>query len=589
MLSEEEYINILDNLSTAVGVSKPVYDENGELVDFVVEYVNYSFQHLTRSLILPGMVFSEFREMLSPELDWSMMAINTSSSHATLVKTFYSSLFNCWMSLSMNGVLESYVAITLQNVNDFKDYEQQLKRQNLRLEAVTEELNLSRNDLRNQLFNVKLLNSQLQESALHDPMTNLFNRKMYNTYVEEAKSRADKNGTKFGLLIFDIDNLKVINDSRSHVEGDKVIHQVARVLRKFETNCITPFRFSGDDFIILYQDIDGKKTMKEFSKMLIHELNENDVCASVGIAVYPEDTTDISDLHKFADLAKSEVKKNGKNNFSFFHHVMKEKFFSKMNLETKLAKALSNNVFQLYFQPQFILDSNKLRGFEALLRWYDEDLGWISPDKFIPVAEESRIVIPLGDWVIEEAFKTLHAWSNRYCFEGIMCINVSPVQFNKEDFITSLKEKIETHKINPKQVELEITEGILIDNMDETIRKLKEIRAMGIGIALDDFGTGYSSLRYLQQLPLTSLKIDRSFISNINNKDGVEADITETIVNLVSKMGLDTIAEGVETDEQLAVLKGINCKSIQGFLKGKPMPRNDCEKVFDDTDPYPEE
>lgn len=585
MLTENEYINIIDNLSTAIGVSKPVYDENGELVDFVVEYVNYSFQHLTRSLILPGMIFSEFREMLSPDLDWSMMAINTSSSHATLTKTFYSSLFNCWMNMTMNGVLESYVAITLQNVSEYKNYEQQLKRQNLRLEAVTEELNLSRNDLRNQLFNVKLLNSQLQESALHDPMTNLFNRKMYNTYIGEAKKRASNDGNKFGLLIFDIDNLKIINDSRSHIEGDKVIHQVAKTIRKFENNFITPFRFSGDDFIILYQNIEGKKTLKDFSKILLQELNANDICVSGGISVYPDDTEDLSDLHKFADLAKSEIKRNGKNNFSFFQHMMKEKFLSKMNLESKMSKALSNNQFQLFFQPQFVVDSNKLRGFEALLRWYDDELGWISPESFIPVAEECRIIIPLGDWVIDEAFKTLHAWSNRYCFDGIMCINVSPVQFSQEDFIANLKHKIETFKVNPNQIELEITEGILIDNMEETIEKLHEIRNIGFGIALDDFGTGYSSLRYLQQLPLSSLKIDKSFISNISKKDGVEADITETIVNLVSKMGLDTIAEGVETDEQLEILKNINCKNIQGFLKGKPMPKDDCEKVFDDSSP----
>ena len=259
---------------------------------------------------------------------------------------------------------------------------------------------------------------------------------------------------------------------------------------------------------------------------------------------------------------------------------MQEKFLNKMNIENKLSKALADNSFQLYFQPQFDVQTNNLRGFEALLRWHDDSIGWISPEQFIPLAEESKIVIPLGNWVLDTALATLHKWEKLYNFTGIMSVNISPVQLKQNDFLDLLTQKIRDSNINPQNLEIEITEGVLIDNMQETVKKLNIIRQMGIGISLDDFGTGYSSLRYLQILPLSTLKIDKSFIANIDSKDGVEANITDSIISMVTKMGLDTIAEGVETSDQLNMLKKINCHNIQGFLKGKPMPESVCEKVL---------
>ncbi|MBP7480187.1 MAG: EAL domain-containing protein [Spirochaetaceae bacterium] len=259
---------------------------------------------------------------------------------------------------------------------------------------------------------------------------------------------------------------------------------------------------------------------------------------------------------------------------------MQDKLLKRLNLETKLNEAMLNGSFKLYYQPQVDITTNKLRGFEALLRWYDDEIGWISPDQFIPLAEESRLVIPLGDWVMDTACATLRNWIDTYNFEGIMSINVSPIQLKKPSFIYDLDETIKKYSLDPRKIEIEVTEGVLIENMEETVRLLQDVKNLGVGISLDDFGTGYSSLSYLQILPLTTLKIDKSFIANITSKNSVEAEITDSIISLVTKMGLDTIAEGVENAEQLGVLQQINCRNTQGFLMGKPMPVDICEKML---------
>ena len=278
-------------------------------------------------------------------------------------------------------------------------------------------------------------------------------------------------------------------------------------------------------------------------------------------------------------MAKFDVKKNGKNSISFFNSVMQEKFLRKLSIETKLSKALAEGSFQLYYQPQYNIKTEKLRGFEALLRWHDDELGWISPEQFIPLAEETtKIITSIGDWVMETAMSVLAKWERKFNFEGIISVNVSPIQFKQTDFIEKLIEKVIRFGITKSHLEIEITEGVLIDNLQDTVSKLEIIRQMGIGISLDDFGTGYSSLRYLQMLPLTTLKIDKSFVANIQN--GRESNITESIVSMVSKMGLDTIAEGVETNEQLEILKKFKCNNLQGFLKGRPMPVELCEKLL---------
>ena len=361
--------------------------------------------------------------------------------------------------------------------------------------------------------------------------------------MREISKQQKNDGEKFGLLLFDIDNMKDVNDSRGHTAGDELIKQVATILRMFESKNTIPTRFGGDEFILLFKNVKNRTEAMNISKKVLGFMNAEGIGISGGISVYPDDSEKYDDLLKFADMAKLEAKKKGKNKITAFQTLMQEKFLSKLNIETKLSKAMVEKNFQLYYQPQFYTQTEKLRGFEALLRWHDDELGWISPEQFVPLAEETHLVIPLGNWVIDTALRTLSEWEQRFDFEGIMSVNVSPIQFSQEDFISKFLKKIDFYKINPRHLEIEITEGVLIENVDIVISKLNEVKNLGIGISLDDFGTGYSSLRYLQMLPLTTLKIDKSFIKNI----ATDSKLTEGILTLVSKMGLDTIVLNVKS------------------------------------------
>ena len=579
MLELSEYKTILDTIPAAVIIAVPVKQDE-KITDFSIVYVNECFRNLTKNFIKEGVLFSSFKEKISQDINWFDMAVETIKTKKTIEETFYSHNFSIWIQLVEKCVPGDYVAVSLTNVSQAKEYESALSEQNKKLEEVTSQLKSSRLNLDSQLKNIKQLNEQLLFAAYHDSLTDLYNRSWLSTMMKvQIKETTEKN-EKFGILLFDIDNMKDINDSRGHNAGDELLKQVATILKLMESKTVTATRFGGDEFVLLYKNIKDRDEAIEISKKALRFLNAEGIGISGGISIFPDDSKKTEDLLKFADMAKIEAKKNGKNNVACFHSLMQEKFLSKLNIETKMSKAMASRNFQLYYQPQFDAKTKELRGFEALLRWYDSDLGWISPEQFIPLAEETHLVVPLGDWVMTTALATIKEWEMKFSFNGIMSVNVSPVQFVQEDFIEKLFKKIEKSGIDKKHLEIEITEGVLIDNVEDTISKLNKIREQGVGLSLDDFGTGYSSLRYLQLLPLTTLKIDKSFVSNIAAKDGFEANLTESIISLVSKMGLNTIAEGVENEEQLKMIQKFNCRTIQGFLLGKPMPKEQCEKLL---------
>ena len=579
MLELSEYKTILDTIPAAVIIAVPVKQDE-KITDFSIVYVNECFRNLTKNFIKEGVLFSSFKEKISQDINWFDMAVETIKTKKTIEETFYSHNFSIWIQLVEKCVPGDYVAVSLTNVSQAKEYESALSEQNKKLEEVTSQLKSSRLNLDSQLKNIQQLNEQLLFAAYHDSLTDLYNRSWLSTMMKvQIKETTEKN-EKFGILLFDIDNMKDINDSRGHNAGDELLKQVATILKLMESKTVTATRFGGDEFVLLYKNIKDRDEAIEISKKALRFLNAEGIGISGGISIFPDDSKKTEDLLKFADMAKIEAKKNGKNNVACFHSLMQEKFLSKLNIETKMSKAMASRNFQLYYQPQFDAKTKELRGFEALLRWYDSDLGWISPEQFIPLAEETHLVVPLGDWVMTTALATIKEWEMKFSFNGIMSVNVSPVQFVQEDFIEKLFKKIEKSGIDKKHLEIEITEGVLIDNVEDTISKLNKIREQGVGLSLDDFGTGYSSLRYLQLLPLTTLKIDKSFVSNIAEKDGFEAKLTESIISLVSKIGLNTIAEGVENEEQLKMIQKFNCRTIQGFLLGKPMPKEQCEKLL---------
>ena len=480
-------------------------------------------------------------------------------------KTFRSKICGHWFKLIIDKIEDALFSVTFINVDDDKKFEERLAEQNRKLKDLSE---------------------KLEFNAFHDMMTGLLGRKKFESDFLEWASKASSLGQKFGIMLADLDDMKIINDSRGHSAGDELIVKAAEILKKIETEDMRAYRFGSDEFIIMMNKIESHGTALNMGNLILELFNERGVEFSAGIAVYPDDGTDFEKLLRYTDMAMLDSKKHGKNRVGIFQNVMQDRFMKKLSIQNKLNDAYGKNAFQSdfrqYYQPQYDIATGKLRGFEALLRWHDESLGWISPEQFIPIAEETRLMVPLGEWVMEMALKSLREWIDDYGFDGIMSVNVSPVQLKKPTFIFDLSNFIEQYQIPTKNLEIEITEGVFIDNKEEILGTLSQVRAMGIGISLDDFGTGYSSLSYLQKLPITALKIDKSFISNIGNL-GFEADITDTIVSLVSKMGLDTIAEGVENEEQLSVLRKIKCRVVQGFLKGKPMTKEDCENIFRDT------
>ena len=409
-----------------------------------------------------------------------------------------------------------------------------------------------------------------------DELTKLPNRKSFSTDLNNILEDSTANNKKFALLLINIDDIKSINSSQGFEAGDLLLIRIATILKRFEKNNIYTYRFGDDEFLIVIKDFDIIDSLATITDTIFEVLNYEGVNVSGGISIFPDHSKVKEDLLKFADIAKNNAKKDGKNQFKIFNPDMQKAFVKKMLLQNKMTTAVLESAFTLYYQPQFNVKTSNLRGFEALIRWHDKELGDISPALFIPLAEETDLILPIGTWVLNTAFATLKKWQIKYNFKGVMSINVSPKQLKQRNFIDELQSLLVRYNLDPSTIELEITEGIMIENMDDTVSKLKQIKDMGIRVSLDDFGTGYSSLSYLQMLPLDTLKIDKSFIRNITAKDGIQANITNSIINMVSKMGLDTIAEGVEKNDQLEILKKFDCHIIQGYLRGKPMPEYTC-------------
>jgi EAL domain-containing protein (putative c-di-GMP-specific phosphodiesterase class I) len=295
------------------------------------------------------------------------------------------------------------------------------------------------------------------------------------------------------------------------------------------------------------------------------------------VAEYPEAATNSLELINCAEIVMFRAKEHGPNGIRYFEAPIFQDFIDTVNLENRLKEAINMNRFVLYYQPQFDSRTGKLRGVEALVRWQEENGKMKSPGVFIPLAEKNGMIVPIGTWVLEEGIRKYALWRETYNCDMILSLNVSAIQYKRPDFVGHLLELLEKYKVNPKDLELEITESVLIDDFDLVVSKLHRLKEYGIKISLDDFGTGYSSLSYLKGLPIDTLKIDKSFVDTVTSDESTQV-ITESIVSMVKKLGYETIAEGVETDEQYEYLKKIECDNIQGFLLGKPMP---AEKIAD--------
>ena len=530
----------MNSISSPVIVARPIILPQGQK-DFELVFFNEAFSHTVSKTILKFHYFHEFKALLSTEVPWNDMADKAINKIPCEPVTYFSDLSNGWFRVQMKGMDGKYIVVNIENITKEREH-----------------------------------SKKLLDTAYIDILTGLYNRNKFLDDIADLTAQAQFNGTKLGLLLIDIDNMKIINDYNGHTAGDEVLKKSAEILKRFSKNIIKAYRFGGDEFLLAIKNCSSMDSITNVCDTVFESFNSEQIKISGGIAVYPDDSEEPEDLLRFTDIAMRHSKKDGKNRITNFKLEMQRVFIQKLNMQAKMSSALINKDFYLVYQPQFDIKTGDLRGFEALMRWYDKELGDIGPAIFIPLAEETGMILEIGDWVLNTAFCTLKNWQQKYSFKGIMSINISPMQLKQPNFIENIRNLLIKYNLNPDTVEIEITEGIMIENMNEAIEELNSLKNIGLRISLDDFGTGYSSLSYLQVLPLNTLKIDKSFITGITEKNGIQANITNSIITMVTKMGLQTIAEGVEKNEQLQILKEFNCHIVQGFLRGKPMPEQNC-------------
>ncbi|KAB2337724.1 EAL domain-containing protein [Cytobacillus depressus] len=419
--------------------------------------------------------------------------------------------------------------------------------------------------------------------AFHDQLTGLYNRRALLGDLDNHIIEAKKERKKFALLSIDLDRFKYLNDTLGHILGDEILKQVANRLSEFK-HCKV-YRQGGDEFIILLPETDRQKVSRfaqgillKFSKSFYLSSQEYYITPSIGISMYPNDGNNAETLIKNADEALFRVKEKGKAHFQFYRSEMNSILKNVVEMETLLRKAIERDELSLHYQPQVDLLTKRVNSFEALLRWNNQVLGPISPGEFIPLAEDTGLIIPIGNWVVDTACKQIHEWSEKYKQDLRIAINISPKQFQQYNLLKIIQKSIEKYRINPKLLEIEITEGAMQDTTD-TAPILSRLKDLGVSISVDDFGTGYSSLNYLKQFPIDVLKIDQSFVKDVLTYDK-DAAITTTIIHLGRSLGVEVIAEGVENEEQAHFLLNAKCHKAQGYLYSKPLPPAEIEKNF---------
>lgn len=424
----------------------------------------------------------------------------------------------------------------------------------------------------------------INKLAYFDSLTGLPNRSELihrSGYVLDASKR---NNTPFTIIFLDLDHFKEINDTLGHNIGDKLLTHVAKRLHEILRHVDTISRMGGDEFIILLPDTDAdgasnvaQKLLDVFTLPYYIKQHELSITASIGIAIYPIDGEDLETLSKNADAAMYSAKKDGRNAYRFFTDQLHHSAQRHMQLYSALHHALERNEFQLLYQPQISLESGDIVGCEALLRWYHLELGNISPVEFIPICEESRLILSIGEWVLRTAVQQTKEWKKAGIYPMTVAVNISAVQFRHPNFPTLVSTILDEYGVDPRWIELELTESAAMHDPQAAIRIMNELNELGLRISIDDFGTGYSSLSYLKKFHLYKLKIDRSFIKDIIN-DSEDKAIVGAIISMAGSLGLQVIAEGVETVEQLLYLKEHGCDEIQGYYYSKPLNSNDFEQ-----------
>lgn len=422
---------------------------------------------------------------------------------------------------------------------------------------------------------------RISHIALHDALTGLPNRNYYRDQLDIALKRCGDEGL-VAVFYLDLDNFKSVNDTLGHPVGDGLLRQVAARMESVLDNHIIA-RLGGDEFAILVDGADSvdaitsiaERLEKSFAESFQFDGHMMPTTTSIGIAVAPHDGDTSDLLMKNADLALYRAKQEGKGQYHYFEQEMDELARQRRETEIDLKLAIENGQFELYYQPLFNTQQHKINGFEALIRWNHPEKGMVPPIEFIPLAEETGLIVQIGEWVIKEACHQAAHWPEHIR----VAVNISPVQFRTKGLHAVLIQALSQSGLAPERLELEITESLLIDNVEDTLKSLHSLREMGVRVALDDFGTGYSSLSYLRSFPFDKIKIDQSFIVDILSDKG-SAAIVQAITGLAAALGMETIAEGVERNEQAEMLRRNGCDNIQGYLLSKPVPISDVNALI---------
>ena len=444
----------------------------------------------------------------------------------------------------------------------------------------------------------KRVEDEIRHLAFHDGLTGLPNRRLFRELATHAIHQSWRSDHKLGVLYLDLDDFKRINDTLGHSVGDELLERVAERLNGSTrgSDCLArPIvgddapavaRLGGDEFVLLLSRVRDPQEVAIVAQRILDELiqpfalgeHEVVVGASIGISVCPDDSNDVETLLRNADMAMYRAKESGKNRYKFYTDSMNAHAFRRLQIENHLRKAVDQNQLTIHYQPKVALDTGKITGAEALLRWTDPELGFVPPDEFIPVAEETGLIVPLGEWLTHTVCAQVRAWVDQDLGLESVAINVSGVQFRNRDLTNVIRSALEENHLEPAHLDIEITESILMKDETRVVGILKEFQRMGLCVSIDDFGTGYSSLRYLREFPVDQVKIDRSFLEEVGQNDAA-SDLVSAIISMCKALRLKIVAEGVETEEQRLFLEENACDEYQGYLFSRPVPPEEFEAL----------
>ena len=433
----------------------------------------------------------------------------------------------------------------------------------------------------------RAMSFRMSHLAQHDSLTDLPNRLLLNDRLTRAIASARRNGNRLAVLFVDLDRFKDINDSLGHAIGDKLLQSVAERLVARVRNSDTVSRPGGDEFVVLLSELEHPEDAAVCAKKMLtaltapHRIAQHDVhvTVSIGVSTYPEDGQDAETLVKSADTAMYQAKENGRNNYEFFRQDMNIRAVERQSLEGSLSRALERHEFVLHYQPKINLEKGAITGAEALIRWLHLDRGLIPPAQFVPIAEDTGLLLPIGQWVLHEACRQARAWLDAGLRPVPVAVNISAVEFRDKGFLEGVRAILKDTRLEPRYLELELTESVLMQHAESTASVLQALKAMGVQLAVDDFGTGYSSLSYLRRFPIDTLKVDRSFVRQIT-ADADDAIIASAVISMGKSLKLRVVAEGVETREQLAFLQDQRCDEGQGYYFSRPVVAEQFAKLL---------